>query len=136
MTEPSTAWTIAISNLETRLRVGIWDHEREHQPVRVTISMSASAGRAAHALGGCLDYQPIVKWITEEWPRQDHTPLLETRLRELMGFVFRFDARIDTLEAALSKPQACPQARGVGVRMALTRAEHAALFGPRGNCCD
>lgn len=130
MTEPLTAWTIAISNLETRLRVGIWDHEREHQPVRVTLSMSASARRAPHAPGGCLDYQPIVKWITEEWPRQAHTPLLETRLRELMGFVFRFDARIDTLEAALSKPLACPQARGVGVRMALTRAEHAELFGP------
>ena len=114
-------WSVDIANLETRLRVGIWEHELEPQPVRVNLSMSYAA-----APDGCLDYQPILHWITGQWPREPHTPLLETRLRELMGFVFRFDTRIAWLDVALSKPQACPQARGVGVRLALTRAEHAA----------
>jgi hypothetical protein len=36
------------------------------------------------------------------------------------------------LDAALSKPQACPQARGVGVRMALSRSEHAVMFAGAG----
>lgn len=118
---------VVITNLETRLRVGIWDHEREFQPVRVNLTISAG-GPLPQTGCGCLGYQPIVRWITEEWPRAPHTPLLETRLRELMDFVFGHDARIAWLDAALSKPQACPQARGVGVRMALSRSEHALLF--------
>jgi len=111
---------IAITNLETRLRVGIWQHEREFQPVRVNLIMSAG--------GRCFEHRPIVRWITEEWPAAPHTPLLETRLRELMDFVFACDSGIVWLDVALSKPQACPQARGVGLRMALTRAEHAVSF--------
>lgn len=113
-------WTVTIDNLETQLRVGIWDHEREYQPVRVTMSLGP-APNAREADGvNCL---PIVHWITDEWPHQPHTPLLETRLRELMAFVFAFDARIDWLDAALSKPLACPEAAGVGVRMVISRRD-------------
>jgi hypothetical protein len=39
------------------------------------------------------------------------------------------DLGVEWLDAALSKPQACPEARGVGVRMALSRGDYAALFG-------
>jgi dihydroneopterin aldolase len=122
-------WTVTIDNLETRLRVGIWDHEREHQPVRVTMSVGPAAGVPNTHEAGCVNCQPILHWITDEWPRQPHTPLLETRLRELMAFVFAFDARIDWLDAALSKPQACPEAAGVGVRMAMSRREFTRVFG-------
>lgn len=118
---------VAITNLETSLRVGIWDHERRFQPVRVNLVMASGSPALLH--GGCVDYQPIVRWIREEWPRTAHTPLLETRLRELMDFAFAWDAGVAWLDAALSKPQACPQARGVGVRTALSRGEHAALIG-------
>ena len=127
MINPSP-WTIAITNLETRLRVGIWDHEREFQPVRINLSMAAGTDRVPQSAIDCLDYQPILQWITGQWPRQPHTPLLETRLRELLDFVFRFDARIAWLDVALSKPQAWPEARGVGLRMALSRTEYEALF--------
>jgi len=77
-------------------------------------------------------YRPIVRWVREEWPQAPHTPLLETRLRELMDFVFASDLGVVWLDAALSKPQACPQARGVGVRMALSRSEHALMFATAG----
>jgi hypothetical protein len=50
-------------------------------------------------------------------------------LRELIDFVFACDLDVEWLDAALSKPQACPEARGVGVRMALSRGDYAALFG-------
>jgi len=115
-----TGSVVAITNLETRLRVGIWEHERQFQPVRVNLTMSAG--------GGCIDHRPIVRWIREQWPAAPHTPLLETRLRELTDFVFASDPGIVWLDVALSKPQACPQARGVGLRMALSRAEHALRF--------
>ena len=119
---------IAISNLDTRLRVGIWDHEREFQPVHVNLVMAPDANRLEPG-GGGIDYRPIVRWVKEEWPNAPHTPLLETRLRELIDFVFASDLGVVWLDAALSKPQACPQARGVGVRMALSRSEHGVLFG-------
>lgn len=117
--------TVAFSGLETRLRVGIWDHERESQPVRVSLSVRAR-------LPDCsLDSLAILRWITEEWPKSPHIPLLETRLRELMQFVFAFDSRIEWADIALSKPWACPEARDVGVRMALSRDEYERVFGPR-----
>ncbi len=119
---------IAISNLDTRLRVGIWDHEREFQPVHVNLVMAPDANRLEPG-GGGIDYRPIVRWVKEEWPNAPHTPLLETRLRELIDFVFASDLGVVWLDASLSKPQACPQARGVGVRMALSRSEHGVLFG-------
>jgi dihydroneopterin aldolase len=119
---------VAITNLETRLRVGIWDHERAFQPVRVNLIMSLGEG--------CVDYRPVVRWIKEEWPRAPHTPLLETRLRELMDFVFAWAPGIAWLDAALSKPQACPEARGVGVRMALSRSEHALHLAWRGDAAS
>lgn len=122
-------WTVAIDNLETRLRVGIWDHEREHQPVRVTMTVGPAPGAVSAREAGCVNCQPIMHWITGDWPRQPHTPLLETRLRELMAFVFAFDARIDWVDAALSKPLACPEATGVGVRMAMSRREFTGVFG-------
>jgi dihydroneopterin aldolase len=118
---PSCA--IAFTGLETRLRVGIWDHEREFQPVRVNLSLRARLS------DGSLDSLAIPRWITDEWPKSAHIPLLETRLRELMQFVFEFDTRIDCVDVALSKPWACREARGVGVRMALSRDEYERMFG-------
>lgn len=122
-------WTIEISNLATKLRVGIWDHEREFQPIRVDLSIRAITSVAPQSIEDCLDYQPICHWITAEWPKQVHTPLLETKLCELMHFVFDFDARIEWIDAAISKPNAIAEARGVGVRMAIARGDHESTFG-------
>src|SRR5476649_2742617 len=99
MQASTSRWTIAIDNLETRLRVGIWDHEREFQPVRVNLSMACCSAAEVPA-AGAPDYRRIARWITEEWPRQPHTPLLETRLREMMDYVFGFDVRIAWLDVA------------------------------------
>lgn len=125
MTARMPSCSIAFTGLETRLRVGIWDHEREFQPVRVSLSLRARLS------DGSLDSLAIPRWITGEWPKSPHIPLLETRLRELMQFVFEFDPRIEWADIALSKPWACRESRGVGVRMALSRDEYERVFGPR-----
>jgi 7,8-dihydroneopterin aldolase/epimerase/oxygenase len=122
-------WTIEISNLATKLRVGIWDHEREFQPICIDLSIRAITSAFPQSIEDCLDYQPICHWITDEWPKQAHTPLLETKLCELMHFVFAFDARIEWIDAAISKPNAIAEARGVGVRMAIARGDHELTFG-------
>ena len=100
--------------------------------MHVNLVMAPDAARLQPG-GGGIDYRQIVQWVKDEWPR---APLLETRLRELIGFVFACDLDVEWLDAALSKPQACPEARGVGVRMALSRGDYAALFGaaaPKGS---
>ena len=122
-------WTIEIADIETRLRVGIWEHEREFQPIRINISIRAIALACPISIEDCLNYEPICRWIIDSWPTQPHTPLLETRLRELIDFIFDFDARIEWADVAISKPAAIPQASGVGIRMVLSREEYDHVFG-------
>ena len=121
-------WTIEITDINTQLRVGIWDHEREFQPIRINLSLRAIAPIFPHTIEDCLNYQPICRWITDEWPKQPHTPLLETKLRELMSFVFDFDSRVEWVDLAISKPTAILAAYGVGIRMALSRADYEGAF--------
>ena len=122
-------WTIEIEDIETSSRVGIWEHEREPQPIRICISMQAIAPAFPRNIEDCLNYEPICRWLTDEWPTQSHTPLLETRVRELVDFLFYFDTRIERVNVRILKLKAIPQARGVGVRVAMTRNDHESSFG-------
>jgi dihydroneopterin aldolase len=92
------------------------------------MSIRALAAAIPESIADCLNYEPICRWIVETWPAQPHTELLETKLRELMDFVFNYDARIERVELAIAKPQAIAAARGVGLRMALERGEYEAAF--------
>lgn len=121
-------WTIEIADIETQLRVGIWDHEREVQPIRINLSLRAIAPVFPRSIEDCLNYEPICRWIIDEWPTHPHTPLLETKLRELMCFIFGFDARIEWIDVAIAKPKAIADTRGVGIRMALSRDDYEAAF--------
>lgn len=122
-------WTIEIRDMETQSRVGIWEHERELQPICVSLSLQAITPAFPKNIQDCLNYDPICRWIADEWPRQPHTPLLETRVRELMDFVFDFDARIEAANVTILKLKAIPQACGVGVGVAMSRSDHEASFG-------
>src|SRR5574337_847789 len=77
---PYAKWTLRIELLETRLAVGVYDHERSAQPVFVSVRADGWASAEPNALYQCLDYEPICRWITEQWPLSEHTPLLETRV--------------------------------------------------------
>lgn len=122
-------WTIEIINLETKLRVGIWEHEHEFQPIHINISIRAIAPAFPQFIEDCINYQPICSWMVNDWPQQQHTPLLETKLRELMCFIFNFDSRIEWADIAISKTKAIQEAHSVGVKMALSRCEYEAIFG-------
>jgi FolB domain-containing protein len=123
-------WTIEVRDLQTRLRVGIWDHEREFQPIVVNLTLRAIGAALPQTITDCLDYQPICRWITHEWPAQPHTPLLETKVRELMQFVFGFDGRVEWAEVSIAKPAAIAESRAVGIRLALSRGDFEAAFAP------
>ncbi|MDB5949246.1 MAG: dihydroneopterin aldolase [Massilia sp.] len=122
------SWTIEIADIVTALRVGIWEHERGFQPIRISMSVRALAAVIPQSIDDCMNYEPICRWIVDTWPAQPHTPLLETKLRELLDFVFAHDARIEWVDIAISKPNAVAAARGVGLRMAIDRGDYEAAF--------
>ena len=124
-----TTWTIEITDLETESRLGIWPHELQPQPVRVSMTLRAIAATFPTTIDECLNYEPLCKWICGAWSDQAHTPLLETRVRELTDFIFRYDARIEWAAVKIVKVKAVPQAAAVGISVAMSRLEHEASFG-------
>ena len=121
-------WTIEVEDILIQSRVGIWDHERELQPLKISLSLRGIAPAIPASIEECLDYQPICRWITEVWPTQAHTPLLETKMRELMSFIFNYDARIEWVNVAIAKTRAFENVRSVGIRMALSREDYESVF--------
>lgn len=116
-------WTVRVQQLQTRLRVGVYEHERHPQPILLSLKISGLADTAPTTLDQCFDYEPICRWALEEWPLSPHTPLLETRLNELVERVFNADKRIMDVWFGLYKTQAVPQAEFVGLEREITRRQ-------------
>jgi dihydroneopterin aldolase len=120
-------WTVQVANLETRLRVGIWEHEKSHQPVNISMIIEGLATGQPASIGECINYEPICRWLIDDWPELPHTELIETRILELAQFIFDCDSRIWKVDLALSKPSAYPQVQHVGMRLAFTRDQFSVL---------
>jgi len=120
---------LTLSEIVTNLRVGIWEHELVPQLIRVRLRMTIDSPAIVENDATQFDSNTISDWICRIWPQYPHTPLLETRMRELLQFVFQSDARITALDATLLKPTAFDQVGGVGVRMTLKRHDHVGYFG-------
>lgn len=131
MAQTTIPWTIEIVDLQTQSRVGIWEHERALQPLRITLSIRAVESPFPCTIDDCLDYERICRWLLDEWPRQPHTPLMETRVRELMDFVFGNDERVEWAHVAIFKTAAIAQVGAVGVRAMMSRSGYDASFGSR-----
>ncbi len=123
----NATWTVRIDRLATQLPVGIYANEQDAQPVWVSLTATGEASAAPHALGECFDYEPLCRWLTEEWPASPHTPLLATRVNQVIEFVFATDARVRHVWVGLYKQRVSQQALAVGMERASTRAEFEAL---------
>lgn len=119
----NAAWSVSIERLSTQLRVGIYADEREPQPVWVTLRLRGVVAATPMALDECLDYEPLCRWITEEWPHTTHVPLLETRVNELVAFAFGFDERVQEVHAGIAKERMSRSAVSVGIERGVTRSE-------------
>ena len=124
-------WTMEIADLRTDSRVGIWPHELHPQPLRVSMTLRVVATAFPQTIDECLDYEPLCKWICGAWSGNAHTPLLETRVRELTDFIFAYDGRIEWAAVKIVKSNAVRQAGGVGISIAMSRSEYEASFGMR-----
>jgi len=119
----NATWSVRIERLLTRLRVGVHSDERDPQPVWVTLRLRGLASACPATLDECIDYEPLCRWITQEWPGTPHTPLLETRINELAAFVFGLDGRVQGVQVELAKQRMSVGAMSVGIERTLSRAE-------------
>ena len=119
----NATWSVRIERLLTQLRVGVYDDELLPQPVWVTLRLRGVAAAAPASLGECIDYEPLCLWITDEWPRAPHTPLLETRVNELAAFAFDFDSRVQEVQVGLAKQRLGGAPAAIGIERSVSRHE-------------
>lgn len=117
-------WTVRIHRFETWLRVGSSDEEQHAQPVTVSLRICGLAETHPDSLEECFDYQPICQWLVDEWPHTPHTPLLETRLNELVEHIFTQDKRVMDVWVGLYQNRAVRQAAFVGLEREVTRRQY------------
>jgi dihydroneopterin aldolase len=142
----NTTWSVRIERLRTQLRVGVEAGELVPQPVWVTLRLRGVSAACPTDLGECIDYAPLCRWITEEWPHTPHIPLLETRVNELLAFAFDLDPRVQEVHVELAKQRMSRQAALVGIERCVLRSEFeaqrrhlvatAASRVPSGRTCD
>lgn len=123
----NATWTVRIERLETHLPVGIYAHEQDAQPVWVSLTATGEASAMPGSLDECFDYEPLCHWLTQEWPASPHTPLLETRVNQVIEFVFASDPRVHHVWVGLYKQRVSQQALAVGMERASSRVEFEAL---------
>ena len=107
--------TVALRQVRVRLRLGAYDHEKQApQAVEVDVELSRRHdGYRGDGLDGCLNYDPVYRYITEDWPARDHVDLLEAWAEDLVGFCLR-DEKVEACRVCLRKPEiypgsACPE---------------------------
>lgn len=123
----NATWTVRIERLETQLPVGIYAHEQASQPVWVSLTATGEASAIPSSLDECFDYEPLCCWLTQIWPTTPHTPLLETRVNQVIAFVFDSDPRVSNVWVGLYKQRVSQQALAVGMERASSRTEFESL---------
>jgi len=116
-------WAVRIERLVIELAVGVHAHERAPQPVEVSVVIKGRASACPDRLGECLDYDPLLHWLTTAWPASAHVGLLEERLNELFVRCFGLDHRVDSVWAGLYKRALGGATGSVGIERALSRRE-------------
>ncbi len=101
--------TLSLKKVRVDLRLGAFDHERhDAQPVEVEVDLSRRYdGDRVEGLEGCLNYDPLYRYITEDWPARDHVDLIEAWAEDLVRFCLR-DPKVDACAVRLRKLEIFP----------------------------
>lgn len=108
-------WTVRIDKLRLQLAVGLGSDEQGLQPVTVSLVAHARTPMHPATLSECFDYVPLLRWLSDEWPRSAQLALLESRLNEIAAYVYRLDARVHRVWVALHKDRLSGTSAGVGL---------------------
>lgn len=123
----NATWTVKVERMAIHLPVGIYDDEVAPQPLWVSVTASGLASATPTSLDQCLDYEPLCHWLAQVWPTSPHTTLLETRVNQLIGYVFMLDTRVQSVWIGLYKQSMSRHSAVVGIERASTRIEFEAM---------
>lgn len=95
---------VALEKLVVEMALGVFPHEYGRvQPVEVNVEMwRQSDGYKGGGLDACLNYDAVFTYLTVEWPKRPHTPLLEELADDLLTFCMQ-DRRVDRCRVVLRK---------------------------------
>lgn len=116
-------WRVHVRNLEIMMRVGCAPEEREPQRVQVSVIIEGVYPVRPQRLDECINYDLVYQLVAKQWPNLPHTILLETRITELLEYIFRSDSRVQYAKVALLKPDIFPEVEAVGLEAEWTRAD-------------
>jgi dihydroneopterin aldolase len=119
----NATWTVRVERLEIRLPVGIHADELEPQPLWVSLTATGRTPATPDSIEQCFDYEPLCRWMSQAWPQTPHTPLLETRVNQLLAFAFGLDRRVQKIWVGLYKQRMSSDAVSVGIERQATRGE-------------
>lgn len=119
-----TCWEIAIEQLITDTRIGIYPHERTPQPVSIDARLRYRNIGIPHNIEGCLDYHSYCLMLCHYLETQPHTELVEQLLVDLMIESFSRFPMLEEATLTLAKPLAVKQARHVAVKLSWQRVDY------------
>jgi len=114
-------WSIRIDELPTRLAFG--DEADAVQPVLVSLLIEGLAPDEPGRREDCFDAAPVCDWITGSWTKSAATPLIETRVNQLLLFLFAHDRRVQSAWVALVRLSVPPHAARIAVERSASRSQ-------------
>lgn len=116
-------WTLRFEGVETKLAVGLSEKSPRPQAVQVNLVVNGLTADAPIELADCLDHASICDWIVRQWPNSAPTPLLESRINELLVFLFEFDKRVQDAWVCLYMSAHPGGPTRVGVERQVSRSQ-------------
>ena len=100
---------LSLKNAKVQIRVGAYEHEKQQaQTVQVDVELyRRHQGYRGEGLDQCMNYDPIYRYLYEEWPKRDHTDLLEAWAEDLVNYCLR-DDKVEACLVRLRKPEIFP----------------------------
>jgi dihydroneopterin aldolase len=103
------AQTLSLNRVRVQIRLGAFDHERQApQTVEVDVELSRRYNAyQGEGLDDCLNYDPVYRYLTEDWPTREHVDLIEAWAEDLVSFCLR-DEKVEACRARLRKLEIFP----------------------------
>ncbi|MEM7025309.1 MAG: dihydroneopterin aldolase [Pseudomonadota bacterium] len=100
---------LSLSGVRVAIRVGAFAHEKTApQTIEVDVELCRRHdGYRGEGLDGCLNYDPLYLYLTEDWPARDHLDLLEAWAEDLVGFCLE-DHKVDACRIRIRKTEVYP----------------------------
>jgi len=116
-------WRITIRNLEIKMRIGLHPHEKEPQRVIINVDVEVLCPLHPESIDECFNYDALYHLLAVEWPKRPHQMLLETCVADLLSFIFKLDARVNSARVSIAKTDIFADMESVGVEAMWSRAD-------------